>query len=138
MNNYNNECNNETSRGLVLQAYNTIMDMLSFDNLYDDNNHENIYAQIIKIKYMKPFLPNNIFDTLSSFIENDIEPIIDNDLALEEFQTAELGCTNEDGVFEFKDDMCAKLFIGRVIKHCIELQEKFLKIAMDEIRPYFQ
>ena len=119
-----NNFDNETSRGLVLQAYNTIMDMLSFDNLYDDNHHENIYAQIIEIKHMKPFMPTNIFDVFTNFIENNIEPIIDD------------GSTNGDGVF--KDDMSAKLFVGRVMQHCMELQEAFLKIAMKEIRPYFQ
>lgn len=130
--------NNETSRGLVLHAYNMIMDMLSFDNLYDDNNIQNITAKINEIKYMKPFMPTNIFDAFTSFIENNIEPIIDDEFALEEFRTAEFGFVNNEGIFEFKDDMCAKLFVGRVMQHCIELQEKFLELAMDVIRPCFQ
>ena len=132
-----NNFDNETSRGLVLQAYNTIMDMLSFDNLYD-NNYDNIIARINDIENMKPFMPSNIFDSFKSFIEKHIEPIINDEFPLKEFQTAELGCTNKDSVFEFKDDMSAKLFVGRVMQHCMELQEAFLKIAMKDIRPYFQ
>ncbi len=122
-----NNFNNETSRRLVLQAYNTIMDMLSFDNLYN-NNHENIFTQIMTIEHMKPFIPRSIFDLFTTFIDDNIIPIIENESALEEFQTEELGFTKDDG----------KLFIGHVMQHCINLQEKFLELAMNEISPYFQ
>ena len=139
MNNYNNEYNNETSRGLVLHVYNTIMDMLSYDSLYDDdNNYLNTIKRINEIERMKPFMPTSIFDAFKSFIKNNIEPIIDDGFSLEGFLTSEYGCRNDKGIFEFKDEMSAKLFVGRVMQHCIELQEKFLKLAMDEISPYFQ
>lgn len=130
--------NNETSRNLVLHAYNMILDMLSYDNLYDYNNYQNITAKINEIKYMKPFMPTSIFEAFTSFIEDHIVPIIENESALKEFQTEEFGFTNDDGEFVFTDDMRAKLFVGRVMQHCKELQEKFIKMAMFEIRPYFQ
>lgn len=57
--------NNDTSRGLALQAYNTIMDMLSFENLYD-NNYDNIIARINDIENMKPFMPSNIFNSFAN------------------------------------------------------------------------
>lgn len=133
-----NNFNNETSRRLVLQAYNTIMDMLLFDNLYKNNNHENIFTQIKTIEHMEPFIPRNIFDSFTSFIEDHIVPIIENESALKEFQTEEFGYTNDDGNFVFKDNKSSKLFIGHVMQHCINLQEKFLELAMNEISPYFQ
>lgn len=132
-----NNFNNETSRRLVLQAYNTIMDMLSFDNLYN-NNHENIFTQIMTIEHMKPFIPRSIFDLFTTFIEDNIIPIIENESALKEFQTEEFGYTNDDGSFVFKDDESSKLFIGHVMQHCSNLQEKFLELAMNVISPYFQ
>lgn len=135
MNNYNNE----TSRGLVLHAYNTIMDMLSYDSLYDDdNNYLNTIKRINEIERMKPFIPTSIFDAFTSFIKNNIDPIIDDGFSLEGFLTSEYGCRNDKGIFEFKDEMSAKLFVECVMQHCMELQDKFLKMAMEEIRPYFQ
>lgn len=135
MNNYNNE----TSRGLVLHAYNTIMDMLSYDSLYDDdNNNLNTIKRINEIERMKPFIPTSIFDAFTSFIKNNIDPIIDDGFSLEGFLTSEYGCRNDKGIFEFKDEMSAKLFVECVMQHCMELQDKFLKMAMEEIRPYFQ
>ena len=135
MNNYNNE----TSRGLVLHAYNTIMDMLSYDSLYDDdNNYLNTINRINEIERMKPFIPTSIFDAFTSFIKNNIDPIIDDGFSLEGFLTSEYGCRNDKGIFEFKDEMSAKLFVECVMQHCMELQDKFLKMAMEEISPYFQ
>lgn len=139
MNNYNNEYNNETSRGLVLHAYDTIMDTLSYDSLYDDdNNYLNTIKRINEIERMKPFIPASIFDAFTSFIKNNIDSIIDDGFSLEGFLTSEYGCRNDKGIFEFKDEMSAKLFVERVMQHCMELQDKFLKMAMEEIRPYFQ
>lgn len=134
-----NSYNNETSRGLVLHAYNTIMDMLSYDSLYDDdNNYLNTIKRINEIERMKPFIPTSIFDAFTSFIKNNIDPIIDDGFSLEGFLTSEYGCRNDKGIFEFKDEMSAKLFVECVMQHCMELQDKFLKMAMEEIRPYFQ
>lgn len=131
--------NNETSRGLVLHAYNTIMNMLSYDSLYDDdNNYLNTIKRINEIERMRPFIPTSIFDAFTSFIKNNIDPIIDDGFSLEGFLTSEYGCRNDKGIFEFKDEMSAKLFVERVMQHCMELQDKFLKMAMEEIRPYFQ
>lgn len=130
--------NNETSRGLVLKAYNEIIDMLTMENLYINDDKEKIYARIIKIENMKPFIPRDVFDLFVSFIEDNIIPIIDDKLAIKKFMTAEFGFINKDGIYEFRDEKSIKYFFGSIIEYCVGLEKDFLKLSMNIISPYFQ
>lgn len=128
---------NETSRKLILKAYNEIIDMLTMENLYI-NDKENIYARIIEIENMKPFIPRDVFNLFVSFIEDNIIPIIDDKLAIKKFMTAEFGFINKDGIYEFRDEKSIKYFFGSIIEYCVGLEKDFLKLAMNIISPYFQ
>ena len=127
---------NNVSRSIAYKNYLTLMDLLSSNKLF--NEDDSVFDKLDEIRHTKPFLSDEVYNAFDKFITEHIDPIICTYENIKEYQTPDIGYTNKEGAFEFHDESCMYLYFGRLMEHCIVLQDILLKTAMTELRPYFE
>ena len=128
---------NEISRKIIYDNYLTLIDLLSSDRIFEEDN-DYIKNTIEKIRNTKPFLPEEVFNSFNRFIAEYFDPIVLGSDAFEKFRTSDIGQINSDGIFEFHDESCVTLFFARIADYYLHLEETLIEMAMTELRPYFE
>lgn len=129
--------NNETSRKMIYDNYLTLMELLSSDKIFDEEE-DCLFVKITKIRNTKPFLPEEVFSAFNRFIAEYFDPLNLGSDAFKEFRTSDIGKINSDGVFEFHDESCVTLFFARIANYYMRLEETLIEMAMTKLRPYFE
>lgn len=111
---------------IVVEIHKLLKECIDFDNI---ENADFIYKNLDLINSYKRALSDKICKHLDKFIEETIQPIIENEDYFSFLNREEFGSYNDEGIFEINSEHSAKMMIALLCKHTIELDEKLDEFA---------
>lgn len=111
---------------IVVEIHKLLKECIDFDNI---ENADFIYKNLDLINSYKRALSDKICKQLDKFIEETIQPIIENEDYFSFLNREEFGSYNAEGIFEITSEHSAKMMIALLCKHTIELDEKLDEFA---------
>ncbi len=113
---------------VVVEIHKLLKECIDFDNI---ENADFIYKNLNLVNSYKRALSDKICKPLDKFIEETIEPIIEDEDYFSFIHGEEFGAYNDEGIFEINSEHSAKMMIALMCKHTIELDEKVDKFASE-------
>lgn len=111
---------------IVVEIHKLLKECIEFENI---ENSDFIYKNLNLINGYKKALSDEMCKQLDKFIEDTIQPIVDDDNYFSFLHSSEFGSFNDEGIFEINSEHSFKMIIALMCKHIIELDEKLDKFA---------
>ena len=124
----------ETQQKLIIESYNIMQDMISVCNIEDTDN---LVEKMDFILSHKPFIPTEIFSLIENYLNDNIQPVIDNNEPLC-YLNSELGFINDKHSFEFYSLEDTKKYFFKLDDLCTSLKNKLEKTFLSSISPYYK
>lgn len=114
---------------IVVEIHKLLKECVAFDNI--KNIGDIICKNLNLVNGYKIALPDEICKPLNMFIEETIEPIIDDEDYFSFIHGEEFGTYNDKGIFKINSEHSAKIMIALLCKHSIELDKKVDEFASE-------
>jgi|GEM_PF-701528 hypothetical protein len=111
---------------IVVEIHKLLKKCIDFDNI---ENADFIYKNLDLINSYKRALSDKMCKQLDKFIEETIQPIIENEDYFSFLNREEFGSYNDEGVFVLNSEHSAKMMIALFFEHIIELDKKLDEFA---------
>lgn len=119
----------------IYRCYELMLNYLAEKNFEDEAPYCEMRNEIIK---MKVCIPKVIFEKITAFIDENLDPIVyDHDNYFSEVYTEDFGYRDEDGVFHFtvKNEEEMRKHVGLYFEKLFELMDRVEEFGMKEIYP---
>lgn len=117
----------------IYTCYKLMAEYLTSDDVEDENAYCDMRNEIIK---MKVCIPKEIFDKITKFAEDHLEPIIyDRDNFFADMYTEEFGYMDENHCFHIKDEDAIHKQAGIYYTKLFDLTDQLEEFGMKEIYP---
>lgn len=111
---------------IVVEIHKLLKECIDFDNI---ENADFIYKNLDLINSYKRVLSDKMCKQLDKFIEETIQPIIENEDYFSFLNREEFGSYNDEGTFVLNSEHSAKMMIALFFEHIIELDKKLDEFA---------